>query len=84
MRRERIAELEMHQAARQQGFASLADVEAIVLESDGTFSVLGQGASDRSTLASVPDFRPAGGDASGGDGSQQQQRTKGSDRSVEG
>lgn len=84
MKRERIAELEVQQAARQQSFASLADVEAIVLESDGTFSVLGQGASDRSTLASVPDFRPAG-DKPGADGRQpQQQRTEGSDRSVEG
>lgn len=82
LRRERIAELEIHQAARQQGFASLAEVEAMVLESDGTFSVLGQGAAERSTLATVPHFRPepdGDGDAGGG---KQQQRSQGSDRTV--
>ena len=57
MRRERVAELEIHQAARQQGFASLADVEAVVLESDGTFSVLGRGGGADSTLRPVPTYR---------------------------
>ncbi|MCV0402898.1 MAG: DUF421 domain-containing protein [Chloroflexi bacterium] len=85
LRRERIAELEIHQAARQQGFSSLAEVEAMVLESDGTFSVLGEGTAHRSTLASVPDYRATsdGGDSDAG-GGKQQQRSKGSDRSVEG
>ena len=41
MRRERVTRDEVRQAARASGHASLADVEAVVLETDGTLSVLG-------------------------------------------
>lgn len=63
LRRERVAAMEVHQAARQQGYASLHDVEAMVLESDGTFSVIGRGAEDVSALESVPAYRARDGSA---------------------
>ena len=40
MRRARVTEEEVHQAARSSGRASLAEVSAVVLETDGTLSVL--------------------------------------------
>lgn len=42
MRRHRITEAELLAAARRGGHASLRDVAAVVLESDGSFSVLAQ------------------------------------------
>ncbi len=82
MRRERVAEMELHQVARQQGFASLAKVDAIVLESDGTFSVLGEITSDPTALASVPGF--SGSSVGESDQPRQQQRSQGSDRRTGG
>ncbi|MDF2966956.1 MAG: hypothetical protein K0Q93_734 [Nocardioidaceae bacterium] len=38
MRRERVTESEVRQALRMQGATSLAEVEALVLESDGSFA----------------------------------------------
>ena len=40
MRRERVAAAEVEQAARMTGVARLDDVEAMILETDGTFSVV--------------------------------------------
>lgn len=40
MRRQRVIEAEILQAAREAGLASLENVEAMVLETDGTFSVV--------------------------------------------
>ena len=40
MRRERITQEEVHQVARSQGHPSLEEVAAVVLETDGTLSVL--------------------------------------------
>ena len=40
MRRQRVIEAEILQAARETGLASLDEVEAMVLETDGTFSVV--------------------------------------------
>jgi uncharacterized membrane protein YcaP (DUF421 family) len=40
MRRERVTEEEMRAAVRNQGLSSIDDVESIVLETDGTFSVV--------------------------------------------
>jgi uncharacterized membrane protein YcaP (DUF421 family) len=42
MRRERIAPDALRQAARSEGHADLGSVAAIVLEADGTLSVLGE------------------------------------------
>ncbi len=40
LRQERVTESELRQAARQGGHPSLDDVDGLVLESDGSFSVL--------------------------------------------
>jgi uncharacterized membrane protein YcaP (DUF421 family) len=47
LRRERVTETEVLSAIRSQGHASMTDVESVVLETDGTFSVVtsrGEGA----------------------------------------
>lgn len=56
MRRARVTEGEIRQAARGSGRASLQDVEAVVLETDGTLSV----------LSSAPDLPDPGGDGTAG------------------
>lgn len=40
MRRERVAEPEVLAAVRSQGVGDVREVEAVVLETDGTFSVI--------------------------------------------
>ena len=40
---QRVSEEELLQAVRQKGFASVAAVHAVVLETDGSFSVIGEG-----------------------------------------
>jgi uncharacterized membrane protein YcaP (DUF421 family) len=40
LRRARVVEAEVLAAAREQGIASLSEVEALVLETDGTFAVV--------------------------------------------
>lgn len=40
MRRTRVLETEVHAAIREQGVAALEDVEAVVLETDGSFAVV--------------------------------------------
>ena len=42
LRRERVTEEEVRMAARTQGHRSMQDVAAVVLETDGTFSVMGK------------------------------------------
>jgi uncharacterized membrane protein YcaP (DUF421 family) len=42
MRRERLVEEELAQAARGQGYADLSEVAAIVVETDGSLSILTQ------------------------------------------
>lgn len=43
LRRERVSVEELHQAVRDSGFASLAEVDAVVLETDGTTAVIPKG-----------------------------------------
>ena len=43
LRRHRLTESDLHSAVREKGFGSLENVEAVVLQSDGTFSVIGSG-----------------------------------------
>ena len=43
LRRERVAEAELHAAVRSQGIASLDELAAVVLETDGTISVVPRG-----------------------------------------
>ena len=40
MKTERVTEREMHAAIRAEGFSELENVAAVVLETDGTFSVI--------------------------------------------
>lgn len=66
LRRARVTEAEVLAAVRSAGLASLADVEAVVLETDGSFSVVRPGAGDGpSSLAGtqVPQGSHAGDDS---------------------
>ena len=54
LRRERLNVEEVHQALRQSGIAEMAEVAAVVLETDGSFSVLATAAPGASALADVP------------------------------
>jgi uncharacterized membrane protein YcaP (DUF421 family) len=45
LKKERVTEEEVLAAVRERGFADLQSVGAVVLETDGSFSVLGEGAS---------------------------------------
>lgn len=53
LRSERVTESEVYQAVRAGGFASLEAVRAVVLESDGSFSVVTSEAPSNSALAQV-------------------------------
>jgi uncharacterized membrane protein YcaP (DUF421 family) len=54
MSRERVTEAEIRSALRGQGISSVEEVAAVVLETDGTFSVIrGWAGGDRSALADV-------------------------------
>jgi uncharacterized membrane protein YcaP (DUF421 family) len=54
MRRQRVTDNEIHQAIRSQGVGDLGQVAAVVLETDGTFSVIPQQqAGDRTALQDV-------------------------------
>ena len=55
MRRERVTESEILAAIRSEGLAAIESVEAVVLETDGTFSVIKKSAGDfaRSALEDV-------------------------------
>lgn len=54
LRDERVSADEVMQALRAQGHASIEDIEAVVLETDGTFSVIGAAAGEVTTLRGVP------------------------------
>lgn len=59
MRRTRVTEGEVRAAPRNAGIAAFDDVEAIVLETDGAFSVVGKGAAQRrDALEGVRGYRP--------------------------
>lgn len=61
MRRSRVVEDEVRSTVREQGIASLEEVEAVVLESDGTFSVVQRSTDSASALGDLPRMaqRPA-------------------------
>lgn len=65
LRRERVVDKEVWAAARAEGIADLAEVEAVVLETDGTFTVVQKlREPDKSTLQNVRGYereRQAGG-----------------------
>ncbi len=61
LRRARVTEGEVRAAVRSAGLASLNDAEAVVLETDGSFSVVRRGGGDgRSSLEGVERSRPGG------------------------
>jgi uncharacterized membrane protein YcaP (DUF421 family) len=53
MKRERVAEDEVRAAIRGGGKGALENVEAVILETDGSFSVVSSGAESNSALANV-------------------------------
>lgn len=59
LRRERVTHSELLQVARSQGHSSLDDVTAIVLETDGSFSVLTDQAPSRQAVPTPPPAGPA-------------------------
>jgi uncharacterized membrane protein YcaP (DUF421 family) len=60
MRRARVAEAEVFAAVRAAGMSGMTGVEAVVMETDGSLSVVRhQPDSGRSTLAAIQDFRRA-------------------------
>lgn len=58
LRQERVTQSEIHAALRGQGVAALDGVEAVVLETDGSFSVIQQGSSAATALADVAGYPP--------------------------
>jgi uncharacterized membrane protein YcaP (DUF421 family) len=53
MHRQRVLEAELRAAVREAGHASLAGIEAVVLETDGSFSVIASDDQPNSALESV-------------------------------
>ncbi|MEO6872982.1 MAG: YetF domain-containing protein [Chthoniobacterales bacterium] len=61
LRRTRVTDEEVRAALRNQGFAYLSQAKAVILETDGSFSVIGETAeSGRSTLSDVEGFNENG------------------------
>lgn len=60
MRRERVTVGELRAAVRAQGHASFADIDAVVLETDGTFSVITTGWGDAGAMTDVEGFSGRG------------------------
>ncbi|WP_051448431.1 DUF421 domain-containing protein [Bradyrhizobium sp. WSM1417] len=56
MRSQRVAEADVRAAVRQHGIDRVEDVGAVVLEADGTFSVIRQLRSDATALADIPEL----------------------------
>jgi uncharacterized membrane protein YcaP (DUF421 family) len=56
MRRQRVAEADIRAAVRQHGLASLEHVDAVILEPDGTFSVIGKIEGSASALDDIPEL----------------------------
>jgi uncharacterized membrane protein YcaP (DUF421 family) len=56
MRSQRVAEADVRAAVRQHGIDRVEDVGAVVLEADGTFSVIRQVRSDATALADIPEL----------------------------
>ncbi|SFH69173.1 YetF domain-containing protein [Bradyrhizobium sp. Gha] len=56
MRRQRVAEADVRAAIRHQGIDRIEDVGAVVLEADGTFSVIKELGPGASALADVPEL----------------------------
>lgn len=55
MKRVLVSGVELRQVARQEGFSSFDDIEAIILEANGRFSVIGRGGQPGEPLKEVLD-----------------------------
>jgi uncharacterized membrane protein YcaP (DUF421 family) len=60
MKSQRVAEADVRAALRQQGLSSLGQADAVILEADGTFSVIRSIGPDASALIDVPSLRRLG------------------------
>jgi uncharacterized membrane protein YcaP (DUF421 family) len=56
MRSQRVAEADVRAAVRRQGMATLEEVGAVILEADGTFSVIKELPESASALADIPEL----------------------------
>jgi uncharacterized membrane protein YcaP (DUF421 family) len=56
MRSQRVSEADVRAAVRRQGLSRLEDIGAVVLEADGTFSVIERIAGRPSALADIPEL----------------------------
>ncbi len=56
MRRQRVSEADVRAAVRRDGIARLEDIGAVVLEADGTFSVIKSLPDRPSALADIPEL----------------------------
>jgi len=56
MRSQRVAEADARAAVRRQGLSRLEDVGVVVLEADGTFSVIPKLSDRPSALADIPEL----------------------------
>lgn len=56
MRQERVVEAEVRAAVRENGIADIEQVHAVVLETDGTFSVISSAGHTNSSLAGVAGY----------------------------
>ena len=61
LKAQRVAQAEVYQVMRTQGFASVEDIEAVVLETDGSFSVIPKSSGKgTSSLTSIPGIEEGG------------------------
>lgn len=56
MRRQRVGEADVRAAVRAHGFSTLEQIAAVILEADGTFSVIENLSGDRSAVADIPEL----------------------------
>ena len=56
MRRQRVAEADVRAAIRQRGIDRVENVGAVVLEADGTFSIIKELGSNATALADIPEL----------------------------
>ena len=63
LQQERVTASELRAALREQGITALEDVEAVVLETDGSFSVIKQRGSSSSALVDVQGYPHSASDA---------------------
>jgi uncharacterized membrane protein YcaP (DUF421 family) len=56
MRRQRAAEADVRAAIRREGIYRIENIGAVILEADGTFSVIKEIGSEASALSDIPEL----------------------------